>query len=176
MNIDKINQYMELDNLWIYNSVLNPFIRQYLRSDQTCKYKLFYSYIFQYSRLEKLFMDREIEKSDQYYLTKDNKHLDLRYHYIQKYFVSYNKSYFIGYTSNNLPLFLHLHKNKHNYFYSGFMIDVSNNQPEYNYLVNDYKIYQQMQNLPIYGIEKYELIDGKNQYSPIYQMLEKFNS
>lgn len=174
MNIDKVNQGFLLDTLWIYNNkMLYPFINHYLKSTKKCKYQLFNGYIFQYSRLEQSFIKHFLD-NDQIYLTKDKKHLDLRYGYVKKYFIQDNMTYFIGYTAKNQPLFLHLHKSKHNYYYSGYMIDISDKNLEYSYLVDDCKFISKLENLPIHGIQKYELNQGKQEYSPIYQLLEQF--
>lgn len=170
MNIEKVNQIMNLDNLWIYNSCLKPFIIQYLASKKECKYKLFTAYFFQYSRFENSFMNSEFNKS---FLTKNKKHVDLRYDYVKKYFVQSNLSYFIGYTADNYPFFMHLSKDKRNYYYSGYMIDIQNKDDKYAYLVQDYKIFGSLENFPIHNMNVNEY-DFNNKYgrSALYKLLD----
>ena len=171
MNIEKINQILNLDQLWIYNSCLKPFIIQYLKSNIECKYKLFHSYFFQYSRFENSFMSNEFNKS---FLTKNKKHIDLRYDYVKKYFVQSNLSYFIGYTSKNYPFFLHLNKDKHHYYYSGYMIDIQDENDKYAYLVQDYKSFENLQNIPIFDIRENEY-DFNNKYgrSALFNLIDE---
>ena len=171
MDIEKINQKFNLDQMWIYNSCLKPFIIKYLKSDINCKYKLFTAYFFQYSRFEQSFINNEFNEA---FLTKNKKHVDLRYDYVKKYFVQSNLSYFIGYTSKNYPFFIHLNKDKRSYYYSGYMIDIQDKNDKYAYLVQDYKIFEKLQNFPIYNMNENEY-DFNHKYgrSALFNLIDE---
>lgn len=171
MDIEKINQKFNLDQTWIYNSCLNPFIIKYLKSNISCKYKLFAAYFFQYSRIEQSFMKNEFNDA---FLTKNKKHVDLRYDYIKKYFIQSNLSYFIGYTSKNYPFFIHLNKDKRNYYYCGYMMDIQDKNDKYAYLVQDYKIFGELENFPIYNLNENEYdFDYKYGRSALFNLIDE---
>lgn len=170
MNIETLIDQMNLTETWIFKSELGCFIRKYLTSKIACPYKLFYGYVFQYHRIEAISMQNEFNN---YVLTKDKKHIDLRHSYNKKYFLQHNLSYFIGYNQKEQPIFLHVTKSKHQYFYCGFLIDTSRTEPQYAYLVEDSKIFAKLKNLPILDFKKstYNNIKKEWEYDPLYTMI-----
>jgi hypothetical protein len=141
MKIDKLIEYMDLEELSIYKSeIFKPFIDCFIKSRKPSKYKLFNAYIFQYNKLVSFYKERDyIDNS--YFLKNGN--LNLKLKKVRDSFINNNVVYFIGYTYALNAFFIRMDyfKDKINqngvYHFSGFMQESCNDK--YDYLTSDPK-------------------------------------
>jgi hypothetical protein len=158
MKIDDIYLKMTISDMFVYQiDKFKPFIDLYFYSKKKTRFKLFHSYIFNYTHLVETFN----HKFESKHFCRPN-NLNFKYKKVQSEFELF-KDYFIGYNKYELPLFLHLtlfktDQNNLSYNYSGFS-QMLENQNSYNLRFDDYKEFDDFKNIPIELTRNYDKDD-----------------